>query len=160
MSVSNHLMQHTNSEDRKLQTITYWSNHQYVQYLQRNKTCSLKKMATVEMKTNHLCCFNIHCRFPWRQQNPGSNGSISDILKACLSVGEKMSSKALESVAVPVIAHKRKRNQKCRTTSFLDRRNKILNILGEVRMESCALFRNFTRMTSSNFELLLQLIEH
>ena len=41
--------------------------------------------------------------------------------------------------------------------SFLQRRNRNLNILGEVRMDSRAAFRNFTRMTVSNFELLLQL---
>ena len=42
--------------------------------------------------------------------------------------------------------------------SFLDRRNWNLNILGEVRMDSCALFRNFTGTTASDFELLLQMI--
>ena len=42
--------------------------------------------------------------------------------------------------------------------SFLDRRNRNLNLLGEVRMDSCALFRNFTRMRASDFVLLLQLI--
>jgi hypothetical protein len=42
--------------------------------------------------------------------------------------------------------------------NFLDRRNKILNILGEVRMDSCALFTNFTRTTAIDFELVLQLI--
>ena len=41
---------------------------------------------------------------------------------------------------------------------FLERQNQNVNILGEVRMDSCALFRNFTRMTTSDFELLLQLI--
>ena len=30
-------------------------------------------------------------------------------------------------------------------------------MLGEVRMDSCAVFSNFTRMTASDFELLLQL---
>jgi hypothetical protein len=72
-----------------------------------------------------------------------------------------MSPEALQSAvlaAAVVIAHKRKRNRKRWTANFLDRRNKILNILGEVRMDSCALFRNFTRMTASNFELLLQLM--
>jgi hypothetical protein len=42
--------------------------------------------------------------------------------------------------------------------SFLDRRNQNLNIVGDVRMDSYAFFRNFTRMTASDFELLLQLI--
>ena len=42
--------------------------------------------------------------------------------------------------------------------SFLERGNLNLNLLGEVRMVSCAFFRNFTRMTASDFELLLQLI--
>jgi hypothetical protein len=42
--------------------------------------------------------------------------------------------------------------------SFLERRNRNLNILGEVRMDSSALFRNFTNMTASDFEFLLQLI--
>jgi hypothetical protein len=42
--------------------------------------------------------------------------------------------------------------------SFLERQNQNLNIRGEVRMDSFALFRNFTRMTTSDFELLLQLI--
>jgi hypothetical protein len=35
---------------------------------------------------------------------------------------------------------------------------KELNIIREVRMNSCALFRNFANMTSSDFELLLHLI--
>ena len=43
-------------------------------------------------------------------------------------------------------------------TSFLERQNRYVNLLGEVRMDSCALFRNFTRMKASDFELLLQLI--
>ena len=68
-----------------------------------------------------------------------------------------MSSKAVESAAV-VIAHKTKRNRKRWTANFLDKRNKRRNILGEVRMDSCAVFRNFTRMTASDFELLLQLM--
>jgi len=41
---------------------------------------------------------------------------------------------------------------------FLERWNRNLNLLGEVRTDSCALFRNFTRVTTSDFELLLQLI--
>jgi len=43
-------------------------------------------------------------------------------------------------------------------TSFLERRNRNLNVIEEIRMDSCALFRDFTRMTASDFELLLQLI--
>ena len=66
-------------------------------------------------------------------------------------------SKALES-AVVVIAHKINRNRKRWTANFPDRRNKILNIFGEVRTDSCALFRNFTRTTANDFDLLLQLI--
>jgi hypothetical protein len=42
--------------------------------------------------------------------------------------------------------------------SFLERRNWSLNIIGEVRMDSCVLFRNFTMMTASDFELLPHLI--
>ena len=68
-----------------------------------------------------------------------------------------MSAKALQSAAV-VIAHKRKRNRKRWTANFLDTRNKILNILCEVRMDNCAVFRNFTKTTANDFELLLQLI--
>lgn len=68
-----------------------------------------------------------------------------------------MSSKAVESTAaaavVVVIAHKTKRNRKRLTANFLHKRNKRLNILGEVRMDSCALCRNFTRMTASDFEI-------
>jgi len=56
------------------------------------------------------------------------------------------------------IEHKKKCYQKHWMASFLERGNRNLNLLGEVGMDSCALFRNFTRMTASNFELLLQLI--
>ena len=41
---------------------------------------------------------------------------------------------------------------------FLERCNRNVNLLGEVRMDSCALFRNFTRMTASDFEFLPQMI--
>jgi hypothetical protein len=73
-----------------------------------------------------------------------------------------MSSKTLQSAAIAaaiiIIVLKRKRDRKRWTTNFLERRNKKLNILEEVRMDSCADFRNFTRMSASDFELLLQLI--
>jgi len=62
------------------------------------------------------------------------------------------------AAATIIIEHKKKRCRKRWMASFLERRNRNINILGEVRMDSCALFRNFTRMTASDFELLLQLI--
>jgi len=62
------------------------------------------------------------------------------------------------AAATIIIEHKKKRYRKRWMASFLERRNRNLNILGEVRMNSCALFRNFTRMTASDFELQLQLI--
>jgi len=73
-----------------------------------------------------------------------------------------MSLETLHSAAVAaaniMIEHKKKGYRKRWMASFLERRNWNLNLLGEVRMDSCALFRNFTRMTASDFELLLQLI--
>ena len=65
---------------------------------------------------------------------------------------------AAVAAATIIIEHKKKRYRKRWMASFLVRRNRNVNILGEVRMDSCALFRNFTRMTPSDFELLLQLI--
>jgi len=60
--------------------------------------------------------------------------------------------------ATIIIEHKKKHYRKQWIASFLERRNRNLNLLGEVRMDSCTLFRNFTRKTASDFELLLQLI--
>jgi hypothetical protein len=57
-----------------------------------------------------------------------------------------------------IIEHKKKRYPKRWMSISLERRNQNLNILEEVRLDSYALFRNFTRMTTSDFELLLQLI--
>jgi hypothetical protein len=54
--------------------------------------------------------------------------------------------------AATVIVEHKKSYRKRWMASFRNRRNQNLNILGEVRMDSCALFRNFTRMTSSDFE--------
>jgi hypothetical protein len=72
-----------------------------------------------------------------------------------------MSLEALQCAAVAaatiIIEHKKKRYRRHWMASFLERRNQNLNILEEVRMDSCA-FRNFTRMTANDFELLLQLI--
>ena len=65
---------------------------------------------------------------------------------------------AAVAAAATIIINKKKRYRKRWMASFLERRNRNLYILGEVRMDSCALFRNFTRMTASDFELLLQLI--
>jgi hypothetical protein len=65
---------------------------------------------------------------------------------------------AAVAAATVIIEHKKKRYRKRWMASFLERRHQNLTILGEVRMDSCALFRNFTRMTTSDFELLLQLI--
>jgi hypothetical protein len=65
---------------------------------------------------------------------------------------------AAVAAATIVIEHKKKRYRKRWMESFLERRNRKLKILGEVRMDSCALFRNFTRMIASDFQLLLQLI--
>jgi len=65
---------------------------------------------------------------------------------------------AAVAAATIIIEHKKKCYRKRWKANFLERRNQNLNPLGEVRMDSCALFRNFTRMTASNFELLLQLI--
>jgi hypothetical protein len=63
-----------------------------------------------------------------------------------------MSSTALQSAAIA--GHKRN----SWTANFLKRLNNKLSILAEVRMDGCTPFRNFTRMTASNFVLLLQLI--
>ena len=65
---------------------------------------------------------------------------------------------AAVAAATIIIENKKKRYQKHWMTSFLERRNQNLNLLGEVRMDSCVVFRNFTKMTASGFELLLQLI--
>jgi len=65
---------------------------------------------------------------------------------------------AAVAAATIIIEHKKKRYRKRWMASFLERRNRNLNPLGEVRIDSCALFRNFTRMTASDFDLLLQLI--
>jgi hypothetical protein len=65
---------------------------------------------------------------------------------------------AAVAVATIIIEHKKKRYRKLWMANFLERRNWNLNILGEVRMDSCVIFRNFTRMTASDFELLLQMI--
>jgi hypothetical protein len=62
------------------------------------------------------------------------------------------------TAATIINEHKKKHFQKHWMASFLERWNRNLNVLGAVRMDDCALFRNFTRMTASNFELLLQLI--
>ena len=74
----------------------------------------------------------------------------------------RMSLEMLQCAAVAaatiIIEHKKKRYRKRWMASFLERRNRNVNILGEVRMDSCALFRNFTKMTPSDFEWLLQLI--
>jgi hypothetical protein len=66
---------------------------------------------------------------------------------------------AAVAAATVIIEHKKKRYRKRWMASFLERRHQNLNILGEVRMDSYALFRNFTRITTSDCELLLQLIE-
>jgi hypothetical protein len=66
-----------------------------------------------------------------------------------------MSSKALHSAATCIIIG---RKRKHRTANSLDRRNTKFIILREVRMEGSVPFRNFTKITASNFELLLQLI--
>jgi protein associated with RNAse G/E len=57
-----------------------------------------------------------------------------------------------------IIESKKKSFRKRWMAYFLERRNRNLNIFGEVRMDSCAIFRNITRITASGFELLLQLI--
>ena len=62
---------------------------------------------------------------------------------------------AAVAAATIIIEHKKKRYRKSWMASFLERRNRNLNLLGEVRMDSFALF---TRMTANDFELLLQLI--
>jgi hypothetical protein len=65
---------------------------------------------------------------------------------------------ATVAAATVIIEHKKKRYRKRWMASFLERGYRNLNILWEVKMDNCVLFRNFTRMTASNFELLLQLI--
>jgi hypothetical protein len=65
---------------------------------------------------------------------------------------------AAVAAAAIKIEHKKKRYQEHWIASFLEKGNQNVNLLGEVRMDSCALFRNFTRMTASKSELLLQLI--
>jgi hypothetical protein len=73
----------------------------------------------------------------------------------------KPSSTALLSASIAaavIIGRRTKGNRKSWTASSLQRWNKKLNILGEVILNSYATFRNFTRMTASAFELLLQLI--
>ena len=71
---------------------------------------------------------------------------------------ETLQCAAVAAAATIKIEHKKKRYRKRWMASFVERRNRNVNILGEVRMDSCAVFRNFTRMTASHFELLLQLI--
>jgi len=74
----------------------------------------------------------------------------------------RMSLETLQCAAVAaatiITEHKKKRYRKRWMAGFLERRNRNLNLLGEVRTDSCALFRNFTRVTGSDFELLLQMI--
>jgi hypothetical protein len=65
---------------------------------------------------------------------------------------------AAVAAAAIIIEHEKKRYRNRWMASVLDRRNRNLNLLGEVRMGSCAVFRNFTRMTAGDFEFLLQLI--
>ena len=65
---------------------------------------------------------------------------------------------AAVAAATVIIEHKMKRYRKRWMASFLERRNRNLNVLWKVKMDSCVLFRNFTRMTARDFELLLQLI--
>jgi hypothetical protein len=65
---------------------------------------------------------------------------------------------AAVAAATIITEHKKKRYRILWMASFLQRRNRNLNILGEVRIDTCALFRNDTRITASDFELLLQLI--
>jgi hypothetical protein len=62
------------------------------------------------------------------------------------------------AAAIIIIGHNRKQYRKHWAANVLERLNKKLNILGEVRMDSCAVLRKITRMTASDFELLLQLI--
>jgi hypothetical protein len=62
------------------------------------------------------------------------------------------------AASITVIGHKRERNRKHWTANFLQRRNEKQSILEGVRMYSGAPVRNFTSMTASDFELLLQLI--
>jgi hypothetical protein len=62
------------------------------------------------------------------------------------------------SLLLPSKQNIKKRYRKRWMASFLGRRNQNLNIVGDVGMDSCSFFRNFTRMTASDFELLLQLI--
>ena len=73
-----------------------------------------------------------------------------------------MSLETLQCAAVDaatiITEHKKKRYRKRWMASFLQRRNRNLNILGEVRMDTCAPFRNVTRITASDSQLLLQLI--
>jgi hypothetical protein len=71
-----------------------------------------------------------------------------------------MSLETLQCAAVAaanvIIEHKKKRYRKCWMASFPERRNQNINIVGEVTMYSCVLFRKVTRMTASDCELLLQ----
>jgi len=74
----------------------------------------------------------------------------------------RMPLETLQCAAVAAATIKSEHKKKCYSkrcmASFLERRKWNLNYLGEERMDSWALFRNFTRMTASDFELLLQLI--
>jgi hypothetical protein len=62
------------------------------------------------------------------------------------------------AAATIIPEHKKKLYRKRWMANFLESRNQNLYIPGEVRIDSCALCRNVTTMTSSVFELLLQLI--
>jgi hypothetical protein len=65
---------------------------------------------------------------------------------------------AAVAAATIIIENKNKPYRKRWMASFLERRIQNLNAIGEVRMDSRAIFRNSTRKTSSYFELMLQLI--
>jgi hypothetical protein len=79
--------------------------------------------------------------------------SMPSAVQTLLRCTCRMSLETLECAAVAapniIIEHKKKLYRTRWMASFLERRNQSLNILGEVRMDSCAPFRNFTRMTET-----------
>ena len=130
----------------------------------REWTCSDSKTNNLRRRMNYTEIewsygYNWRFRFNFSESERTRNDWTILLRKPTnIRLYEKKSSKAPQSAdiaaAIIIIGRKRKRNRKRWTASFLQRWNKKLNILGEVIMNSCAAFRNFT----SDFELLLQLI--
>ena len=76
--------------------------------------------------------------------------SVQTLLRGTCRMSLKTLHCAAVAAATIITEHKKKHYWKCWMASFLERWNQNLNLLGEVRMNSYALFRNFTRMTASD----------